>query len=93
MKNRVSSHIKNGLRQGDFLVCLLFNTILDRIMTYAGIWGTNFYKSVQILAHADDIDITEGTQGVMKETFISLEKAAKKINYRSTRKNKIYPDN
>jgi hypothetical protein len=76
MKNTVSSHTKNGLRQGDFLVCLLFNTALDRVMTDAGIWGTNFYRS----AHADDIDITERTQGAMKETFISLEKAAKKMN-------------
>jgi hypothetical protein len=33
MKNKVSSHIKKGLRQGDFLVCLVFNTALDRVMT------------------------------------------------------------
>jgi hypothetical protein len=49
-------------------------------MTDAGIQGINFYKSVQILAHADDTDIIEGTREAMKGTFVSLEKAAKKMN-------------
>jgi hypothetical protein len=86
-------HIKNGLPQGDVLVCLLFNTALDRVMRYAGIWGSNFYKSVQIMAHANDIDIIKRTQRVMKEAFISLEKAAKKMHLRLARKKHTYSNN
>jgi sorting nexin-29 len=73
---------KNGLRQGDALVCLLFNIALERVIRDAGInvRGTIFYKCVQILAYADDIDIIGRTQRAMKEAFISLEKAAKKMH-------------
>jgi len=41
--------------------------------------GTIFYKSVQILAYADDIDII-GRTPAMTEAFTSLEKAAKDMN-------------
>jgi sorting nexin-29 len=63
-------HIKNCVRQGDALACLLFNTNLR---------GTIFYKSVQILAYADDIDIGR-TQKAMKEDFTNFEKAARKMH-------------
>jgi hypothetical protein len=36
--------------------------------------GTIFYKFVQILAYADDIDIIGRTQSAMIEVFTSLEK-------------------
>jgi len=39
--------------------------------------GTIFYKSVQILAYADDINKIGRTQSAMIEAFNSLEKAAK----------------
>jgi hypothetical protein len=39
----------------------------------------HFYKSVQILAYADDIDIIGRTQKAMKEAFTNLEKAASSI--------------
>jgi sorting nexin-29 len=42
--------------------------------------GTIFYKSVQILAFADDIDIIGRTQKSMKAAFLNLERAAKKVN-------------
>jgi len=50
---------KKGLRQGDSLACLLFNLALEKFVRNAGIQtsGTIFYKSVQLLAYADDIDI------------------------------------
>ena len=38
--------------------------------------GTKFYKSVQILAYADDIDIIARSQPALKEAFISFERAA-----------------
>jgi hypothetical protein len=38
--------------------------------------GTIFYKSVQLLAHTDNIDIIARTQAALKEACISLERAA-----------------
>jgi hypothetical protein len=34
--------------------------------------GTIFYKSVQILAYANDINVTGGNQAAMIEAFTSL---------------------
>ena len=49
------------MRQGDALACILFNTALEKIMCDANIneRGNIFYKSVQILAYADYIDINQ----------------------------------
>ena len=84
IQNRFSApiHIKNGIRQGDALACLLFNVALEKVVRDAtlNIRGTIFYKSVQILAYADDIDIIGRTQSQMIEAFNSLEKAAKDMN-------------
>jgi hypothetical protein len=49
-----------------------------------------FHKTVQNLAHADDIDITGRIQRAMKEAFISLEKAAKKSHLQIRKKTNIY---
>ena len=49
-----------------------------------------FYKSVQILAYADDIDITGRTQLIMIEAFTSLEKAAKGMNLFINKENTKY---
>ena len=50
-----SFRIRNELRQGDALACILFNTALEKIIRDANInqQGNIFYKSVQILAYAD----------------------------------------
>jgi hypothetical protein len=84
IQNKFSApiHIKNGIRQGDALACLLFNVALEKVVRDAAlnIRGTIFYKSVQILAYADDIDIIGRTQSAMIEAFNSLEKAAKDMN-------------
>jgi sorting nexin-29 len=88
-----------GLRQGDSLACLLFNLALEKAVRNAGIRtnGTIFYESVQLLAYADDIDITAGSQAALKGAFISLERAAgemglnineEKTKYLTTRMNK-----
>jgi hypothetical protein len=70
---------KNGVRQGDALACLLFNIALEKVIRDEKIntRGSIFYKSVQILVYADDIDIVGRSQAAVKEVFISLEKAAK----------------
>jgi len=41
--------------------------------------GTIFYKSVQHLAYADDIDIIARSRTALKEAFLSLERAAGKM--------------
>ena len=48
-----------GFRQGDPLSCDLFNSLMESMLWKAGVHrnGTIFYKSVQLLAYADDIDI------------------------------------
>ena len=50
--------IKNGLSQGDALSCLLFNVVLDKVISGANILtrGMIFYRTTQILGFADDID-------------------------------------
>lgn len=71
----------NGLRQGDSLSCLLFNLALEKIVRDAGIQtrGTIFYKSTQILAYADDIDIISRSENDLKKTFLALQNSAVKM--------------
>jgi hypothetical protein len=73
---------RNGVWQGDSLDCLLFNIALEKVVRDVGIntRGTIFYKSVQILAFADDIDIIGRTQKSKKEAFLNLERVAKMMN-------------
>jgi sorting nexin-29 len=77
IQNRLSEPItvKNGVRQGGALACLLFNIALEKVIRDAAvnIRGTLFYKSVQILAYADDTDIIGRTQAAVTEAFTSLE--------------------
>jgi sorting nexin-29 len=67
---------------------------LERVVRDAGIntRGTIFYKSVQILAFADDMDIFGRTQKSMKEAFLSLEEAANKMNLQINRNKTKYPE-
>jgi hypothetical protein len=46
---------RKGLRQGDALSCMLFNTALEKAVRVAGLdsRGTILHKSAQILAYAD----------------------------------------
>ena len=59
---------QKGLRQGDSLACLLFNLAFEKVVRNAGIQmsGTIFYKSVQLLAYADDIDIIARTRTALR---------------------------
>jgi sorting nexin-29 len=60
----------------------LFKIALQKVIRDVAVntRGTIFYKSVQILAYADDIDIIGRTPAAMIETITSLEKAAKCMN-------------
>jgi sorting nexin-29 len=64
------------------LACLLFNIALETVIRDAAvnIRGTIFYKSIQIVAYADDIHIIGRTQSALIAAFTSLEKAAKDMN-------------
>ena len=66
VQNKLSEpiNIANGVRQGKALACLLFNVDLEKVIRDAAVnkGGTIFYKSVQILAYADCIDIIGRTQ-------------------------------
>jgi sorting nexin-29 len=66
------------VRQGDALACLLFNKALEKVIRDSGIQtrGTIFFKTVQILAYADDIDFMACTIPGLNETFLNLEKSA-----------------
>nr|XP_042912784.1 uncharacterized protein LOC122272834 [Parasteatoda tepidariorum] len=72
--------VKNGVRQGDALACLLFNLALEKIIRDSGIntRGHIFHKSVQIFAFVDDIDIIARTQSDLKQAFLSMEKKRQK---------------
>ena len=74
-------HIRNGLRQGDALACILFNITLEKIKRDANInqCGNIFYKSVQILAYADDIDIISRSPKSLQEATIVLDRAARRM--------------
>jgi sorting nexin-29 len=74
-----SFHRRNGLRQGDALACILFNIALEKIIREANInqRGNIFYKSVQILAYADNIDIISRSPKSLQEATITLDEAAR----------------
>ena len=96
IQNRLSEPItvKNGIRQGDALAYLQFNIALEKVIRDAAVntRGTIFYKSVQILAYAEVIDIIRRTQAATIEAFTSLEKAVKGMNlFTNQEKTKYMP--
>ena len=72
--------IHKGIRQGDALACLLFNITLEYAIRKSGIQtrGTIFYKSVQLMAYADDIVIIGRSLASMKD-FQLLEETSKVV--------------
>ena len=69
------------MRQEDALACILFNIALEKIIRDANInqRGNIFYKSVQILTYADDIDIISRTPKSLQEATIALDIAARRM--------------
>ena len=72
-------HIRNGLRQGGALTCIVFDMALEKIIREANInmRGNIFYKSVQILEYADDTDVISRSQNSLQEAVIALDRAAR----------------
>jgi hypothetical protein len=87
-----SLNVKNGLRQGDALACLLFNIVLEEVVHESNIQtrGTVFSNIPQILAYADDIDIMSRTMTGLKENFTSLEKSARNMGLVMNQEKTIY---
>jgi sorting nexin-29 len=69
------------MRQGDALACLLFNISLEKVIRHSGIQTgrTIFFKTVQILAYADDVDLMARTTLGLDEAFLNLEKSARNV--------------
>ncbi|XP_054085666.1 LINE-1 retrotransposable element ORF2 protein isoform X1 [Zeugodacus cucurbitae] len=72
---------KRGFRQGDSLSCDFFNLMLEKIIRAAELnrEGTIFYKSVQLLAYADDIDIIGSNNRAVCSAFSRMDKEAKRM--------------
>ena len=70
-----------ALRQGDVLACLLFNLALERAIRDSMVetTGTILYKSTQILAYADDIDIIGLRLSYEAEAYQGIEQAAESL--------------
>jgi hypothetical protein len=83
VQNEISGsfHIRNGLRQGDALACILFNIAMGKIICDANIkqHGNIFYKSVQLLAYTDDIDIISRSPKSLQESTIASDRDAKRL--------------
>ena len=67
---------------------LLFNLALGKVIRNAGIQtsGTIFYKSVQLLAYADDVDIIARYRAALKEAALLLERAAGEMDLKINEK-------
>jgi len=84
---KIQSHLSEpipttrGVKQGNALACLLFNIALERVIRDSGIQtrGTIFFKTVQILAYADDIDLMACTTPGLNEAFLNLKKSARNM--------------
>jgi hypothetical protein len=74
--------IHKNVQQGDALECLLlFNITLENTIRKSGLQtrGTIFYKPVQLMAYAYDIDVIGRSLASMKEAFQLLEEASKDV--------------
>ena len=84
--------ITRGVRQGDALACLLFNIALEKVIRDSGIQtrGTIFFKTVQILAYADDIDLMARTTSGLSEALLNLEKSARNMGLAINQEKTVY---
>jgi hypothetical protein len=66
--------VRNGLKQGDGLAPPLFNIALEYEIRQlsAQTKSTIFYKSVQLIGYADDINIMGRTKRAISEVYSEL---------------------
>jgi len=72
--------IRKDVRKGNALACLLFNITLEYAIRKQGMptRGTIFYKSAQLLAHADEVVIIGRSLASMRD-FQLIEEASKEV--------------
>jgi len=95
---RIQSHLSEpisttcGLRQGNALACLIFKTALEKVIQDSGIQtrGNIFFKTVQILGYADDIDLMAHTTLGLNEAFLNLEKSARNMGLVINQEKMVY---
>ena len=87
-----SQYLPHGVRQGDALACLLFNIALEKVIRDWGIQTreTIFFKSVQILAHANDIYLMARTTLGLNEAFLKLEKSSRNMGLVINQEKTVY---
>ena len=73
--------VREGLKQGDALSCLLFNLALEMAMRRAGIRtsSTLATATIQVLGFADDLDFAGRTQAAVQDTFNNLKLQAERM--------------
>ena len=69
-------NINNGLRQGDALMTVLFNLMLEAALLKTDLRGNMSTRTKQLCAYADDVVIIAQMQKALKEIFIT-QKAEK----------------
>jgi sorting nexin-29 len=74
---------------------LASNIALEKVIRDSGVerQGTIYYKSVQVLAYADDLDIIGRSERDVKEAFLKLNNEAQKMCLNINKEKKIYRDN
>ena len=95
---QIQSHLSEPIstirqvRQGDVLACLLFHIALEKVIRDSGIQTreTVFFKTVQILAYADDIDLMARTVPGLSEAFLHLEKSARNMGMVINQEKTVY---
>ena len=73
--------VGNGLKQGDGLAPNLFNIALEYVIRQLSVHVTStiFYKSVQLIGYADDINIMGRTKRAISEVYGELKEKAKEV--------------
>jgi hypothetical protein len=69
---------KTGVRQRDPLYALLFNLVLDTVITNLEVRGNITTRLKQICAYADDTVILGRTKKVLTDTLLKLKQEALK---------------
>ena len=72
-----------GFRQGDPMSWDVFNLIMEAVI---------FYKSVQLLAYTDDIDIIGISKKAVTAVFFAIKKESPKVYWKTRQKQSIQQD-
>ncbi|KAJ8915469.1 hypothetical protein NQ315_003232 [Exocentrus adspersus] len=84
VNNRTSEEfeVRNGKRQGDPLLSVLFSLVLEKVIRDAEInrSGLLYYKGNQCLAFADDLIVLARSEKELKEVIKRLEEQSVKID-------------